>query len=459
MAEKKGRILIVEDDTSIAAGLRMNLRHEGFEVELCGDGEAGLRMAIDLAPDLIVLDVMLPAMNGFEVLRELRRRGNTAGVIMLTAKGQEEDKVLGLDLGADDYVQKPFGLQELIARIYAVHTRFPPEPNGYLHIGHAKSICLNFGLAEEFGGVCNLRFDDTNPEKEEDEYVRAIQEDVRWLGFDWGDNLHYASDRFDQLYEHAQQLIRDGKAYVDSQTAEQIRETRGTIREPGTNSPYRERSVEENLALFEQMKNGELDEGAAVLRAKIDMASPNLNMRDPAMYRIRKKSHHRTGDTWSIYPMYDWAHGQCDSYEGITHSVCTLEFEHHRPLYDWFLDTRLHADRHPQPVRRRRGGQARRRGRDRRSSSTTCAQDLEQHADRVMVVLDPVKVVIDQLPRGTGRRIRHALPPERRVARASARCPSAASSTSSATTSWRTRPRSSSASPRARRCGCATPTL
>jgi glutaminyl-tRNA synthetase len=219
-----------------------------------------------------------------------------------------------------------------------VHTRFPPEPNGYLHIGHAKSICLNFGLAEEYGGVCNLRFDDTNPEAEEDEYVRAIEDDVRWLGFDWGDNLYYASDFFDRLYEDAKKLIREGKAYVDSQSAEQIRETRGTIHSPGTNSPYRDRSAEENLALFEQMKNGELPEGAAVLRAKIDMAAANLNMRDPAMYRIRRKAHHRTGDRWCIYPMYDWAHGQCDSYEGITHSICTLEFEHHRPLYDWFVE-------------------------------------------------------------------------------------------------------------------------
>jgi len=219
-----------------------------------------------------------------------------------------------------------------------VHTRFPPEPNGYLHIGHAKSICLNFGIAEEFGGLCNLRFDDTNPTKEEEEYVQAIIEDVRWLGFDWGDRLFYASDYFDQLYEWAVQLIKKGKAYVDSLSAEEIREYRGTLTEPGRNSPYRDRSVEENLDLFERMRAGEFEEGTHVLRAKIDMASPNLNMRDPVMYRILHATHHRTGDKWCIYPTYDWAHGQSDSIEGITHSICTLEFEDHRPLYDWFLD-------------------------------------------------------------------------------------------------------------------------
>jgi glutaminyl-tRNA synthetase len=221
-----------------------------------------------------------------------------------------------------------------------VHTRFPPEPNGYLHIGHAKSICLNFGLANDFeGGLCNLRFDDTNPIKEEEEYVKSIVEDVRWLGFDWGDRLYYASDYFDQLYDWAVQLIKIGKAYVDSMSADQIREFRGTLTQSGKDSPYRDRSVEENMDLFQRMRAGEFEDGAHVLRAKIDMASPNLNMRDPVMYRILHASHHRTGDKWCIYPMYDWAHGQSDSIEGITHSICTLEFEAHRPLYDWFLET------------------------------------------------------------------------------------------------------------------------
>ena len=219
-----------------------------------------------------------------------------------------------------------------------VHTRFPPEPNGYLHIGHAKSICINFGLAEEFNGKCNLRFDDTNPVKEEQEYVDSIKQDVRWLGFDWEDREFYASDYFERLYELAVELIKKGLAYVDDQTAEQIRETRGTLTEPGIESPYRNRSVEENLDLFERMRKGEFGNGEKVLRAKIDMASPNINLRDPVMYRILHATHHRTGDKWCIYPMYDWAHGQCDALEGITHSICTLEFEIHRPLYDWFLD-------------------------------------------------------------------------------------------------------------------------
>ena len=218
-----------------------------------------------------------------------------------------------------------------------IHTRFPPEPNGYLHIGHAKSICLNFGLAIDYNGLCNLRFDDTNPTKEEQEYVDSIKEDIKWLGFDWQDREYYASDYFDQLYEYAIKLIKKGKAYVDLLTADQIRETRGTPTEAGKESPYRNRSVEENLDLFERMKNGEFKEGEYVLRAKIDMASPNLNMRDPVMYRILHKSHHRTGNKWCIYPMYDWAHGQSDSIEKITHSLCTLEFENHRPLYDWFV--------------------------------------------------------------------------------------------------------------------------
>ncbi|GAB4573724.1 MAG: glutamine--tRNA ligase/YqeY domain fusion protein [Anaerolineae bacterium] len=219
-----------------------------------------------------------------------------------------------------------------------VHTRFPPEPNGYLHIGHAKAICLDFGIAEAYGGQCNLRFDDTNPVKEEQEYIDAIIEDIRWLGFDWGDRLYYASDYFQQLYEWAVQLIKDGKAYVDHLSADEIREYRGTLTEPGRESPYRNRSVEENLALFEKMKNGEFADGECVLRAKIDMASPNLNLRDPVMYRILHAEHPRTGDKWCIYPMYDFAHGQSDSIEGITHSICTLEFEDHRPLYDWFIE-------------------------------------------------------------------------------------------------------------------------
>ena len=219
-----------------------------------------------------------------------------------------------------------------------VHTRFPPEPNGYLHIGHAKSICLNFGLAAEYGGLYNLRFDDTNPSKEDVEYVDSIMEDVRWLGFDWEDRLFYASDYFEKLYEYAVQLIKNGKAYVCDLSADEIREYRGTLTQPGQNSPYRERSVEENLDLFERMRQGEFPDGSRTLRAKVDMASPNLNMRDPVMYRILKVSHHRTGDKWCIYATYDWAHGQSDSIEGITHSICTLEFEDHRPLYDWFID-------------------------------------------------------------------------------------------------------------------------
>lgn len=219
-----------------------------------------------------------------------------------------------------------------------VSTRFPPEPNGYLHIGHAKAICLDFGVAAEFGGTCNLRFDDTNPTKEEVEYVDAIQEDVRWLGFDWGNRLYYASDYFEKLYEYAVQLIKSGKAYVDSLSADEIREYRGTLTEPGKESPYRNRPMEENLDLFARMRAGEFEDGKHVLRARIDMASANLNMRDPTLYRIRRATHHRTGNQWCIYPMYDFAHSLSDSIEGITHSICTLEFEAHRPLYDWFQE-------------------------------------------------------------------------------------------------------------------------
>ena len=228
----------------------------------------------------------------------------------------------------------------------SVVTRFPPEPNGYLHIGHAKSICLNFGVAEEFGGVCHLRFDDTNPAKEDVEYIDSIQEDVRWLGFDWGDHLHFASDYFEQLYDWACHLIESGKAYVDDLSADEIREYRGTLTEPGKNSPHRDRSPEENLDLFRKMRNGDFPDGARVLRAKIDMSSGNINLRDPILYRILHVAHPRTGDSWNIYPNYDFAHGQSDAIEGVTHSLCTLEFADHRPLYDWLLDN-LPAPCHP----------------------------------------------------------------------------------------------------------------
>ena len=229
-----------------------------------------------------------------------------------------------------------------------VVTRFPPEPNGYLHIGHAKAICIDFGMAKEFGGECHLRYDDTNPSKEEEEYVESIQRDVQWLGFDWGKHLYYASDYFQKMYDWALQLVNDGKAYVDDLNADEIRSYRGTLTEPGKESPYRNRSIEENFDLFTRMQNGEFPDGSRVLRAKIDMAHPNMNMRDPVMYRILKVPHHRSGSKWNIYPMYDWAHGLEDSIEGITHSLCSLEFEDHRPLYDWFLDQLdIH---HPQQI-------------------------------------------------------------------------------------------------------------
>jgi len=330
-----------------------------------------------------------------------------------------------------------------------VHTRFPPEPNGYLHIGHAKSICLNFGLAAEFGGKCNLRFDDTNPTKEESEFVEAIIRDVRWLGFDWEDRLYYASDYFDQLYEWAVKLIKAGKAYVCDLSPEEIRDYRGTLTEPGRESPYRNRSVEENLELFERMRAGEFPNGARTLRAKIDMASPNLNLRDPVMYRILHAEHHRTGRKWCIYPTYDWAHGQSDSIEGITHSICTLEFEDHRPLYDWYLDQL--GVYHPQQIEFDRlnltytvlskrklaalveGGYVRgwddprmptlaglrRRGYTPEAIRNFCArigvsktngivelsllehclrEDLNKRAPRVMAVLRPLRLVIDNYP-------------------------------------------------------------
>ena len=332
-----------------------------------------------------------------------------------------------------------------------VVTRFPPEPNGYLHIGHAKSICLNFGVAEEFSGTCHMRFDDTNPTREDVEYVESILQDVRWLGYDWGTHLYYASDYFGQLYEFAVELIKLGKAYVDSLTAEEIRQYRGTLTEPGRDSPYRDRSIEENLDLFERMKAGEFPDGSHVLRAKVDMASPNLNMRDPTLYRIRKVDHHRTGGTWNIYPMYDYAHSLSDSIERITHSLCTLEFEDHRPLYDWFLDVldvyhaqqiefaRLNLTHTVMSKRKLRalveGGHVsgwndprmptisglRRRGYTpeairnfcqrvgiaKRDTVTELAllehslrEDLNQRASRVMAVLDPLKVVVTNYPDG-----------------------------------------------------------
>lgn len=330
-----------------------------------------------------------------------------------------------------------------------VHTRFPPEPNGYLHIGHAKSICLNFGLAEQYNSLCNLRFDDTNPVREEEEYVQSIMEDVRWLGFDWEDRLYYASDYFQQLYVFACQLVESGHAYVDDQSAEEIRATRGSLTEPGTESPYRNRSIEENLDLFKRMQSGEFPDGSRVLRAKIDMAANNMNMRDSVMYRILRAAHHRTGDDWCIYPTYDWAHGLEDSIERITHSLCTLEFEDHRPLYDWYLDA-LHVY-HPQQIEfaplnlsytilskrmlrelveggvvndwddprmptisglRRRGftptsirdfasrvGIAKREGVADVGLLEYCVrQDLNRHAERRMAVLNPLKVVITNYP-------------------------------------------------------------
>src|SRR5213078_3720025 len=237
-----------------------------------------------------------------------------------------------------DFIREIVAADVREGRVSEVVTRFPPEPNGYLHIGHPKSIALNFGIAEEFGGRCHLRFDDTNPIKEEQEYIDSIQEDIRWLGFDWGEHLYFASDYFHQLYAWAVHLIKAGKAYVDDLSADKIREHRGTLTEPGKNSPWRDRSIDENLNLFERMRAGEFPDGARVLRAKIDMASPNINMRDPVLYRILHATHPRTGDEWCIYPLYDFAHGQSDAIEGITHSLCTLEFEDHRPLYDWLIE-------------------------------------------------------------------------------------------------------------------------
>ena len=333
-----------------------------------------------------------------------------------------------------------------------VHTRFPPEPNGYLHIGHAKSICLNFGLARDYNGLCNLRFDDTNPTKEDVEYVESIMRDIRWIGFDWGDRLYYASDYFEQLCEYAERLIKKGHAYVCDLNGDEMREYRGTLTEPGRDSPYRNRTAKENLDLFRRMRAGEFADGSRTLRAKIDMGSPNLTMRDPVMYRILHSTHHRTGDRWCIYPMYDWAHGQCDAIENITHSICTLEFENHRPLYDWFLDElEIH---HPQQIEfarlnmtytvmskrkllqlveenyvtgwddprmptisglRRRGytpesirafadrvGVARRENTSDALWLEECLRDdLNKRAPRVMAVLRPLKLVIENYPEGS----------------------------------------------------------
>jgi glutaminyl-tRNA synthetase len=332
-----------------------------------------------------------------------------------------------------------------------VHTRFPPEPNGYLHIGHAKSICLNFGIAADYNGLCNLRFDDTNPSKEDVEYVDSIMEDIHWLGFDWQDRLFYASDYFEQLYQWAVQLIEAGKAYVCDLNADQVRQYRGTLTEPGKNSPYRDRSIEENLDLFTRMRAGEFADGSRTLRAKIDMASPNLNMRDPVMYRILRATHHRTGDAWCIYPTYDYTHGQSDSLERITHSICTLEFENHRPLYDWFVKelgifaprqiefARLNLNYTVMSKRRllelvKEGFVSgwddprmpticglRRRGYTPESIRNFCGrigvakfdgvidiallehclrEDLNKRASRVMAVLRPLRVVIDNFPDG-----------------------------------------------------------
>jgi glutaminyl-tRNA synthetase len=334
-----------------------------------------------------------------------------------------------------------------------VHTRFPPEPNGYLHIGHAKSICLNFGTAQKYNGLTNLRFDDTNPSKEETEYVDSIKEDVQWLGFNWNNSELYASDYFDRLFEFAVKLIQEGKAYIDDQDAETISTQKGTPTRPGTESPFRNRSVEENLDLFLRMKAGEFDEGIRVLRAKIDMTSPNMHMRDPIIYRVMKTPHHRTGDKWCIYPMYDFAHGQCDYWEGITHSICTLEFEVHRPLYDWFVDQLKDSDYRPRQIEfsrlnlnytvmskrkllelvkdnhvtgwddprmpticglRRRGytpeslrNFAERIGVTKTDGITDVAllehsvrEDLNKRAQRVMGVLNPLKVVITNCPEG-----------------------------------------------------------
>jgi len=379
-------------------------------------------------------------------------------------------------MGADDNRPETPAAADFIREIVAadlatgknggrVSTRFPPEPNGYLHIGHAKSICLNFGVAEDFGGTCNLRFDDTNPEKEEQEYVDSIIDNVRWLGFHWDDRLFYASDYYQQFYDYAEQLVREGKAYVCDLDAEQVREYRGTLTEPGRPSPWRDRSPAENLDLFRRMRAGEFPDGSRTLRAKIDMASPNLNLRDPVIYRIKRATHHRTGDDWCIYPMYDYAHPLSDMLEGITHSICTLEFEDHRPLYDWFLDE-LRTPCHPQQIEFARLNLTytvmskrkllelvtsktvsgwddprmptlmglRRRGYTPESIRNFCErigvgrgdswidmsileecvrEDLNERAPRAMAVLRPVKVVVDNYPEGQTEQFEGANHPQK----------------------------------------------
>ena len=388
-------------------------------------------------------------------------------------------------------------------------TRFPPEPNGYLHIGHAKSIALNFGIAQEFAGKCHLRFDDTNPTKEEQEYIDSIQADVHWLGYDWGTDLYYASDYFERLYDWAEGLIKAGHAYVDDQSQEEIRINRGTLTEPGKNSPFRDRTVEENLDLFRRMKAGEFPNGTRVLRAKIDMAAGNINLRDPVLYRILHAEHPRTGTKWSIYPSYDYAHGQSDAIEGITHSICTLEFEDHRPLYEWLLDklpvpskprqyefarlnltytllskrvlTQLVRDGHvsgwddprmptiaglkrrgvpPAAVREfvKRIGVAKANSVVDVGMLEFCIREhLNKSAQRRMAVLRPLKVVIENYPEGQVEELEAVNHPDDPSLPAREKFRSAASSISSATILWRTRRKSSSACRRAMRCGCATP--
>ena len=409
-----------------------------------------------------------------------------------------------------DFIREIVAADLREGRRETVVTRFPPEPNGYLHIGHAKSICLNFGIAAEFGGRCHLRFDDTNPAKEEQEYIDSIQADIRWLGFDWGEHLYFASDYFEQLYDWAVHLIRSGDAYVDDLSADEIREHRGTLTEPGRNSPYRDRTVDENLDLFARMRAGEFPNGARVLRARIDMASPNINLRDPILYRIVHADHPRTGDAWCIYPTYDFAHGQSDAIEGITHSICTLEFEAHRPLYDWLIEhlpvpsrprqyefarlnltytvlskrflLRLVTDGHvrgwddprmptisgmrrrgfpAEGIRRFRDRSRGRQGRQRpRDGPARALGARRPQPDRAAAVRRPRSAQgrDRQLPRRIESRRSTSRTTPRTRRRAPGRCPSVASCGSNGTTSWRSRRRSSSAWRRDARFGCGRPT-
>ena len=420
----------------------------------------------------------------------------------MTVAEAERDEAPG------DFVRAIVGGDIAAGRTRDVVTRFPPEPNGYLHIGHAKSIVLNFGVAGEFGGRCHLRFDDTNPVKEETAFIDSIQADVRWLGYDWGEHLHFASDHFDRLYEWAEHLVREGKAYVDDSSADEIRAMRGTLTEPGTESPCRDRPAAESLDLLRRMRAGEFEEGARVLRARIDMASGNINLRDPVLYRILRASHPRTGETWRIYPTYDFAHGQSDAIEGVTHSLCTLEFADHRPLYDWLIDNlpvparprqyefarlnlahtvlskrrliRLVEEGHvagwddprmPTLAGLRRRGVppaairdfAQRIGVARADNLVDpalldhCIRDaLNDTAERRLAVLRPLKVVIENWPEGRTEMLPPGTTPTIR-APAAAKSRSAAKSGSSGTTSWRTRRENSTGSLRAARCGCATP--